>query len=140
VTSSQPVTTPNAINFTPDNKRCYVYSGLVQAGTSATAQLSFQTNSEYILGTITVIGNIKMASPADGGTSIYQIYFNDIEVLRIKVDNKEEDMPGTLTAPLLIPPFTEVSVTCTSEYGSASYLTSASIVGDAYGMTETGYQ
>jgi len=125
-----------SLQFSPDNKFCYAYSGLIQAGTGAVSQLLFETNSEYIKGTITVIGNIKIAAPADGGTSIYQISFNDVEVLRLKCDAKEEDMPSTITAPIFIPPFTEVTVTALSEYGSADYLTSASLVGEVHGAIE----
>jgi len=50
VTSSQPVTTPNALNFTPDNKNAYAYSGALTITTGSYATgLEFSTNSEYIL-------------------------------------------------------------------------------------------
>jgi len=49
LTSSQPITTPNAINFTPDNKHAYAYSGIVGVTNIEVALLEFETNSEYII-------------------------------------------------------------------------------------------
>jgi len=111
---------------------CMAYSGLVAKSASAVDLLEFNSGKGYIVGTITGIGNSKIAAPADGGITIYQVYFNGEEVLRIKCEAKEETSPTVLVVPIMIPPLTYVKVTAISQYGTAAYETSVSIVGRVY--------
>jgi len=131
MTSSQPVITPNAINFTPDNKRVYAYSGMLAGSTSAeTTYLEFNTNSEYIRCTI------QQGSTNETTRKTVYIYFNDIQILRNDVDN---GYPFPNTYEILIPPFTKVSITLKlgGDDGMSSWI---NLTGKAYGMTETGFQ
>ena len=110
----------------------YAYSGMVQINTTAVDQLSFSTGGYVLVGELTVGANIKIADPANGGITIFQIYLNGIEALRLKVDGNEEDMPTALVVPILIPPYTVVSVTGISQYGTAAFESCASIIGKVY--------
>jgi len=134
VTSSQPVTTPNALVFTPDNKHCYAYSGKIQIQTSNTDILNFQTNTEYIL------AKFNMSSTGGSGNNIdITISFNDIAVIELECSNDFQTNIGFgQYLELIIPPFTEVKV-------YAAVATSAkdwyfAMTGSAVGMTKTGYQ
>tara|TARA_Y100000310_G_C20076265_1_gene531708 strand:- start:100 stop:495 length:396 start_codon:yes stop_codon:yes gene_type:complete len=131
MTSSQPVITQNAINFTPDNKRVYAYSGMLAGSTSAeTTYLEFNTNSEYIRCII------QQGSTNETTRKTVYIYFNDIQILRNDVDN---GYPFPNTYKILIPPFTKVSITLKlgGDDGMSSWI---NLTGKAYGMTETEYQ
>jgi len=131
MTSSQPVITPNAIIFTPDNKRAYAYSGMIAGSTSAeTTYLEFNTNSEYIRATI------QNGSTNETTRKTVYIYFNDIQIVRNDIDN---GYPFPNTYEILIPPFTKVSITLKlgGDDGMSSWFT---LIGKAYGMTETGFQ
>jgi len=136
MTSSQPVTTPNAINFTPDNKRAYAYSGDVSVSGSATPMLSFQTNSEYIIakfeyhGALAQIGANQLAIEVTlNGKSIIHTFFE------ATYDHTLWDTPPTL----IIPPFSEFILTLAQASGSDRTM-QVTLTGKVYGMTETGYQ
>jgi len=110
----------------------FAYSGMIQISTSAVDHLAFNTGEYILVGKITVGSNIKIADPANGGITIFQIYFNGNEVLRLKVDGNEEDMPTALVVPILIPPVTDVLVTGISQYGTAAFDSCTSIIGRVY--------
>jgi len=107
----------------------FAYSGPLQISTSAVEHLAFNTGEYIVVGEITVSANIKIADIANGGITVFQIYFNGNEVLRLKVDANEEDMPTALVVPLLIPPVTAVSVTGISQYGTSAFDSCTSIIG-----------
>jgi len=140
VTSSQPVVTQNAINFTPDNLHCYAYSGEFTSSTVANTVLDFETNSEYIKGTIRLAGMIDMGSPATGHQVACRVLFNGVVVLDLHTEGAEKDMTFGDVAPIIIPPFTHV--TCIVDMNATSSGTdgTVSLIGKAYGMTETGFQ
>jgi hypothetical protein len=75
MTSSQPVVTPNAINFTPDNKHAYAYSGNKAIINAEQTMIEGQTNSEYIR------AKISISNFSGSGDDIrYYVYFNDVQV------------------------------------------------------------
>lgn len=110
----------------------YAYSGPVQIGVSAVTHLKFTSGNFIYLTELTCSGQILIGTETAGGISIFQIYFNGTEVMRLKIDSKEETSPTALVIPLLIPSYTEVEVLVDSDYGSAGYLTCASMVGRIY--------
>ena len=138
MTSSQPVTTPNAINFTPDNLHAYSYSGLRDSGASDTEVtfLNFKTQSEYIVGKFQFF---YATDSVQGSDMIYRIKFND-QIITQYLDIEDIRMAGDPHQPirLIIPPFTEVTVTIASIAGAQQQ--AAIFTGKAIGMTETKYQ
>jgi len=139
MTSSLPVTTPNALLFTPDNKRCYAYSGVQDYGGVQHQEYTvneFDTNSEYI--------NAKFQwgfSEYQSDDSISIIKFNDVIVHENYFnDTRMAFNYGMAPVRLIIPPFTNVKVIFINKATANAYEVTACMIGDCYGMTETGYQ
>jgi len=135
MTSSQPVVTPNAINFTPDNKRCYVYSGVIGATSANTQLIEFNTNTEYIKAKLFLTN-----SDESGDNFLYTIYLNDIICMQWR--NLGVQDPLSLKNPIdfIIPPFTNVKINADNEGSGSARNHTALISGKAYGMTKTDYQ
>ena len=136
MTSSLPVVTPNAILFTPDNKRCYAYSGAIAVDNNENTMLEGQTNSEYIVAEIQ-FNNIVEDDVED---YLHLVYLNDVVVQgfiqgRTDYDNKYES-----PIKILIPPFTNIKLTSQNLTNTESHNEVVSLIGEAFGMTETGYQ
>jgi len=139
VTSSQPVTTPNALNFTPDNKRCYAYSGTIPGSTTSTDALTFTTQSEYIDGIFQINGPTVYGTQASL-VGWMQISFNGQVIAILTVGLVAADSDQATKQRLIIPPFTDVLVEVVCDDNQALRLTAATFTGEAFGMTETGYQ
>jgi len=136
VTSSQPVVTPNAINFTPDNKRCYANSGLFEFDNTAfKAGLDFTTQSEYI------IGRFYWGYPESSGDNIQsQIYLNDVKVYATFHSYTGGDYTNApMFCDILIPPFTNCKAGAINGDGNDRDCL-VTFSGEAYGMIETDYQ
>ena len=137
MTSSQPVVTQNAINFTPDNLHCYAYTGIVGAGGSGTyaEHLNFDTNSEYIKARVM----IQYGEPASDNLE-WQILFNNIVVANSnsQVTSTSKTFPDFVD--LIIPPFTNFVWQITNSSGGTARDVTCTLIGEAFGMTDTGYQ
>jgi len=137
--SSQSIITPNALNFTPDNKRCYAYSGVQDYGGVQHQEytiLDVDTNSEYI--------NAKFQygfSEYQSDDTISIIKLNDIIVFENYFnDTRMAYNYGMSPILLVIPPFTNVKVIFINKATASAYEVTAHIIGEAFGMTETGFQ
>jgi hypothetical protein len=136
MTSSQPVTTPNALNFTPDNKRCYAYSGAVTVTNVVNTLLEFSTNSEYLK---VKVGFYSNGISNDDYNQI--IYFNDVAVISQTVPQTyQSTATGYQPIELIIPPFTDVKITFANVTDTSSNVWTLALSGEAYGMSEVGYQ
>ena len=138
MTSSQPVATPNAINFTPDNKHAYAYSGdiPITAGNTITF-LDFETNSEYIKGQIQIGRNVKTSAEHEAF-----LYFKSELIFYSKMDNAStvtNQTPNSQPLEFIIPPFTHVEFKIKSSDSDTSQKT-AIFIGEAFGMIDVGYQ
>jgi len=141
VTSSQPVVTPNALNFTPDNKHVYTFSGENQISTTEVLVLNFLTTTYYIKGRFIFGGSIKYDNIGNGTISAFQVRFNDIIVATIKVATNTDDQPSMEIYDIIIPPFTDVKVGVKDSASTSSdFFTTTTFTGEAYGTIETGYQ
>jgi len=133
MTSSQPVATPNALNFTPDNKHCYAYSGAKDSSGTATNYLDFITNSEYI------DARIQPVYFAQGTNNVsWLIKFNGVSITYAEVTSGRDYTPFQELF-LIIPPFTHVEVEVDNLSGGSESV-GVVLVGKVYGMTSTGYQ
>ena len=139
MTSSQPVVTPNALNFTPDNKRCYFYSGDITTTSSEARLADFSTNSEYVY-----VKCLKMNitdQVVSGANYEFTVKFNGVTVLIEFYTNpfaSRESSAGDNNY-LIIPPFTNVTIDF--ETSSGDKQACVTMVGEVYGMPETdGYQ
>ena len=118
-------------------EHCYAFSGAVAALDSEQTVLEFDSQSGYIVATLTMTAPIRMTA-ADIVTGVirgYQLNFNGQTVGLYKVDSIQEDMPTVIEAQILIPPFTAVVFTCIDSATNADYLGTANITGRVYGAT-----
>jgi len=139
VTSSKPVTNPNAINFTPDNKHAYAYSGRYGANTTPVTALDFKTQSEYIVGQFYISVALNDGAPSSS-TTMSQIKFNGITISNLWAGYGGADAESLSLVNLIIPPFTEVTGSLYSDENQSDRYMTMTFTGKAYGMTETGYQ
>jgi hypothetical protein len=102
----------NTLQFTPDNKFCYAYN---YYATTATARsvLTFQTNSEYIVGTIQLNAGVDDDDPSQAtvqSTALIQFNNNNISLLAASSGATPDRRPSSNTQELIIPPFTTVNI------------------------------
>jgi len=138
MTSSQPVVTPNAINFTPDNKHAYVYSGAIEVANTAITLAEFTTQSE------TLIGKAQFFYVENANDRFaYTVKFNDEIVAQYYVfgpaDTNGEHLLSNPVI-LIIPPFTNVKLLAQNIENTNSRQQCTSFTGKAYGMIKTDYQ
>ena len=106
------------------------YSGAIQAATSNITHLDFGSPVyQYVVGTISFMGPMKIDGVTGGGNAVAEIQFNGIECFNLKVETGQEDMPSQITTPILIPPHTKVTIIVRSEFATAGSTTSVNIVG-----------
>jgi len=133
MTSSLPVITPNALNFTPDNKRCYAYSGSIATASGQINIIDFQTNSEYI------VAKFQPFYRSDSSNNItYRIKFNNIEIAGVELTSSRDYTPYDEIL-LIIPPFTHVIVTHANLSGGTNEA-GLNVTGKVYGLKDTGFQ
>jgi len=137
VTDAHPIVTPNAINFTPDNKRAYAYTGAMTIDSGATdTVLEGNTNSEYLVAEFQAGRNDKTSAEI-----VHTIYLNSLLVWYSKMDNGKNPNQAPSSTPLLmiIPPFTHIEWKVASMDDATSNFTGL-FTAKTFGMTETGYQ
>jgi len=136
MTSSQPVVTPNAIVFTPDNKHCYTYSGALTITSGSYASgLEFSTNSEYILAKFQIVSD-----DTTGSDLYYKINMNGTDILiKFNKNPNVADPVGFSPIEFVIPPFSEVTISAQRGSGS-DYTVFMLLSGEAVGMADTGFQ
>jgi hypothetical protein len=139
MTSSQPAVTPNALNFTPDNKHCYFYSGDIATSGSSARLADFSTNSEYVY-----VKSLKMQltdQTVSGVNYEFTVKFNGVTVL---IEFLTNPYAGRQPADsdnfyLIIPPFTNVTIDFLASSGDKTAC--VTLAGEVYGMPDTdGYQ
>lgn len=93
-----------SLQFSPDNKRAYAFSGLVGVTNAKATVLEFDTNSEYLAGKYYFIN-----ASGSGDDFRYEIEFNDIVIVGAYRDsgNAEPQFRGKI----IVPPFTNVKFT-----------------------------
>lgn len=94
----------NSLQFTPDNKHAYIYSGNIGITDPETTFFEFTTEGFYL------IGSLQFSSSA--GTSddlVFKTYLNDIQVTGSSwTDTRQNE---NINQPMLfvVPPFTKIS-------------------------------
>ena len=117
-------------------EHCYANSGAYTAANSSQTVLDFTTGSGYIVGKLVVTAPIKEAEASNGRVNAYVLNYNGQEVYTTKCESANEDQPATDKAPILIPPFTTVTLTVTSDASASEFMHTAQIIGRVYGADE----
>jgi len=81
MTSSQPIVTRNALNFTPDNLRCYAYSGTLNVTAETVTALNFTTETAYIVGSFSFL--LDTTNLTAGQEVGYSVKINNTQIARV---------------------------------------------------------
>jgi len=103
------------LQFTPDNKHAYAYSGVVNTVTQDVdiVLLEIKNNSEYL------ISKIQFGIKHDATYNFtFGIFFNDVRISGYAITGGVADAQSSNYIPLIIPPFTTVK--CVAANVSAS--------------------
>jgi hypothetical protein len=126
-----------SLQFTPDNKHAYAYSGENQISTTEVIALNFNTNSEYIKGRFIFGGSIKYDNIGNGTINAFQIRFNNVIVATIKVATNTDDQPSMELYDIIIPPFSNVVIgVIDSASTSAGFYTTTTFTGKVKGAIQ----
>ena len=113
-------------------RHCYAYSGGKGSTDASVTYLDFTSGNYYADTVLTVNGAVEFSGPTTGLTTAWKLEMNGAVIGVYKTETNEEDMPGTLVIPLLIPPYTEVKVTALVSSTNSDFLNSCSIIGRVY--------
>ena len=119
------------LQFSPDNKFAYAYSGGVNVPASTEATLlEFKNNSEYIVANFQF--GIHAKNQSDNSTFI--LYLNDVVIW---YDEKEDTESAGFDSPLIIiiPPFSTIKITGQIT-GAGDILHNANMTGKVKGAIE----
>ena len=113
----------------------YALSGEFAALRSLQTLLDFTTGSGFIVASLTMTAPIHMDpyAIAGGYNRGFQLNFNAQTAGLYKVDGGGEDMPTALEVTILIPPFTDVVLTCIDTTNAPDFLGTANLTGRVYG-------
>ena len=135
---------PEGVGYGPQNtasvgkdihvigSHAYAYSGMIQSAASEVSHLSFSSGNYYLVGRIDCYAPTKTSNPNDGNSALFTLSFNGVEVTVLKTETEVEDMPSVTSGSIIIPPFTEVTVTVYSGTATSGYETSCNITGKIY--------
>jgi hypothetical protein len=110
----------NSLQFTNDNKHAYAYSGAKTVTATPSDLLTFETQSEYIVGEFKPQ---QATAAAEGDDMLVNIYFNNIVIVGYVMGKNafsEYDPAGTTEIKLIVPPFTRVRVEMDNLSGGTS--------------------
>jgi hypothetical protein len=99
-----------SLQFTPDGKHAYAYSGKKTVTATPSDILTFETNSEYLVGEFKPQ---QSTAAAEGDDCLVNLYFNNILIVGYilgKNSFNEYDPSGTTETKIIIPPFTQVRI------------------------------
>jgi len=106
----------------------YAYSGSFPASTTTTTRLEFTTNSQTLEGTWHFTGNVALAAPNNDEGATCMLYFNDVLIAHQKFYQGE---PNSLSSvPVIIPPFTRVTIQSDANDNQADRVATTSIIGN----------
>jgi len=103
------------LGLTTIGSHSYAFSGAVTNTTSYKNLLEWTSGKGYTVGTLTINGSVVVATVAGGNISVFLVSLNGVNVALVKTDSQAQDMPQTMTIPLLIPPLTRVTVESKSD-------------------------
>jgi len=123
------------LQFSPDNKHAYAYSGVVSVNNSETELLQFNTNSEYIVGNWFANFNQLTADPLASEDFRFILYLNDIQIAIMETADSQQATRNTIQN-IIIPPFTNVRITGRNYTGSVTEPCGVVLTGKVNGAIE----
>jgi len=112
-------------------RHCYAMSGNMEATTASQIALLFTTGSEYIVGEFQFNGFVQLSNVSVRQGSI-EITVNSIPVSNMIVSDANEDMPGSETQKILLPPYTVVQCNVVATSGDSDNFATVTFIGKVY--------
>lgn len=120
-----------SLQFSPDNKYCFAYSGEVSVANTELNLIDIKTNSEYI------VGHVQLGSKAQENEDYeFKIYFNDVIVFSATFGNQGQYYLGAWPVPIIIPPFTNVKMSLDNIADTDSRIWTVGLTGKVSGAIE----
>ena len=119
-----------SLQFTPDNKLAYAYSGVIGVTSTETTMLEFRNDSEYL--------DLKLQMFNESGSGddmLYRIYLNDVVVISTYANSGNDFLLDTPFF-LIIPPFTNVKITADNISAATSRNHTATITAKVAGAIQ----
>jgi len=115
----------------------YAYSGNIPTdqASSQLTMLSFTTGNFLFVGSWTVCGTCPLSGggvSGSGGIDQFHLHFNGAALQSLRTETTEEDMPSSDTIPIIIPPYTVVSIEGVSAKNDANWTFSTALHGRIY--------
>jgi len=135
---------PEGVGYGPQNtastglglnvigSHCYAYSGTFPANVVAATALEFTTGNQYIVGEIQLNAAVNSTNPASGSSTLALIKFNGIIISIIKSEGHVDDMPNVATQKVIVPPYTQITVSVDSNDDQAAQFATVSFTGKLY--------
>jgi len=126
-----------SLQFTPDNKFAYAYSGNISLSTTAKLQLDFSSQSEYIVAKIVFTGPASLTNPSGERDTMFRVDLNDTTVAwSHRLAGSSLIGTGETTINIIVPPFTEVKIYADSSGSDSDYYTAVVFTGKVFGAIE----
>ena len=110
----------------------YGYSGLIAANTTETTAFSFTTGNYYTVGYLQLNGPVDDDSPGDVVLAACKVSFNGTGVFILATGDEVHRAPRSVRQKIIIPSYTEVTVTIDAESIAADQYGSVVITGRIY--------
>jgi len=110
----------------------YAFSGLFGTSNTEFDILKFTSGNYYTVGRFACNGAVRMDLVDVGSITAYELKLNGTGVLRVKVDTNDKDSPGQAFMEVVIPPYTEVEMSCNCTENTDNEKISASYAGRIY--------
>jgi len=107
-------------------------SGAIQVSNSLVTHLNFTSGNYLFVGELTFNGANNVSAVTGGAIGVAEISFNGVVIMKVKAATDQEDMPGSVTIPILIPSYTEVKVQVQTDSTGAGTTTDVNLVGRIY--------
>ena len=126
----------NTLQFSPDNKHAYAYSGSNLSTTAVTdVPMVIQTQSYYLVGTIMYQGNFNVAN-SGGSRGFCQVFFDGNMIGQILNDYDTGNMMQGAFMNVIIPPFTTVTFKQGADTASSNLQYTVNGIFDVKGTVE----
>jgi len=121
-----------SLQFSPDNKYCFAYSGEVSVSDTELNLIDIKTNSEYI------VSNVQLGSKAAEDEDYeVKIYFNDVVIFAHTFHQQGTTYVNVANSiPIIIPPFTHVKISLDNIADSDSRIWTVGLTGKVSGAIE----
>ena len=120
----------NTLQFSPDNKHAYAYSGMIAVTSAEVTTMEFTTGSYYLVGVFQ-----PQYFSDNNDVYLHTVKFDGFSVIGFEF-NGSNNADGAIPRPLIIPPFTTVTFLAKNTTDSTSNNIGSNFTGEVKGTVE----